>query len=138
MDIRQSYEYKILVGGGYAFAIHARPRFTGDLDIFLEAQQSNAQKVLDALKEFGFGDDGIGLDDLTKPGQVIQLGRSPLRIGLLTSITDVLFADAWHRKAMAKYGEQTVYFIGKEDLIVNKRGSGRKKVLEDLDELVLV
>ena len=135
-ELLNKHKVQYLVVGGYAFAIHAKPRFTSDIDIFLEAGESNGQKVLAVLKEFGFGNVGITLEDLTKPDQVIQLGQPPLRIDLLTSITDVSFAKAWRGKVKAKYGKQAVHFIGKKDLIVNKRGSGRKKDIEDLDELL--
>jgi predicted nucleotidyltransferase len=135
-ELLNKHKVRYLVVGGYAFAIHAKPRFTSDIDILIEPKESNGQKVLAALKEFGFGSVGIALDDVTKPDHVIQLGQPPLRIDLLTSITDVSFAKAWRGKVKAKYGKQVVYFIGKKDLIVNKRGTGRKKDIEDLDELV--
>ncbi|MDP2883653.1 MAG: hypothetical protein Q8P51_01345 [Ignavibacteria bacterium] len=135
-ELLNRHKARYLIVGGYAFAIHAKPRFTNDIDIFLDAEQSNAQNVLEALKGFGFGEVGITLRDLVSPEQVIQLGFPPLRIDLLTSISSVAFADAWARRVSAKYGEQTVYFISKQDLIANKKGAGRKKDLEDLEELL--
>ena len=83
------HKVRYLVIGGYAVAIHARPRFTDDLDVFVDTDRSNAESVLATLKDFGFGDVGIGLDDLTKTDQVIQLGFPPVRIDLLTSISGV-------------------------------------------------
>lgn len=130
------HEVRYLVVGGYAVAIHGRPRFTNDIDIFLDANEPNAWNVMAALQEFGFGHVGIALDDLVKPNQVIQLGYPPFRIDLLTSISGVTFAAAWPRKVSAKYGDQIVYFIGKEDLVSNKKNAGRKRDLEDLDDLM--
>lgn len=126
---------RYLVVGGYAFAIHARPRFTGDMDIFIDSEEHNAKTVLEVLERFGLGNAGITLEDLTKPDRVIQLGYPPLRIDLLTSISGVTFLSAWDNKVVGRYGKQTVYFIGKEDLIKNKKASGRKRDLLDLEDL---
>ena len=130
------HKVRYLVIGGYAVAIHARPRFTDDLDIFVDAGSLNAESVLAALKDFGFGEVGIGLEDLTRADQVIQLGFPPFRIDLLTSISGVSFSEAWERKVTGKYGQQTVFFIGKQDLIASKKGTGRKRDLEDVDDLM--
>jgi hypothetical protein len=69
-------------------------------------------------------------------GKVIQLGTAPFRIDILTSIDGVNFTEAWERKVIGKYGEQIVYFIDKQDLIMNKKASGRKKDLDDLQDLI--
>ena len=130
-----SNKARYLVVGGYAFGIHAKPRFTGDMDIFIDSQKDNAGRILKALNEFGFGGLNVTIDDLTKPDQVIQFGYQPLRIDLLTSISGVTFSQAWNNKVVGKYGKQSVYFIGKEDLIKNKKASGRKRDLLDLEDL---
>ncbi len=130
-----SNNVRYLVVGGYAFAIHAKPRFTGDMDIFIGSEKGNAEKILKVLEQFGFGGVGITIDDLTKPDQVIQLGYPPLRIDLLTSISGVTFREAYDDKVVGKYGEQTVYFIGRKDLIKNKKATGRKRDLLDLEDL---
>jgi hypothetical protein len=136
LQLLNEHKVRYLVIGGYAVAIHARPRFTNDLDVFVDTERSNAEGVLAALKDFGFGDVGISLDDLTKPDQVIQMGLPPLRIDLLTSITAVSFPEAWERRVTAKYGKQSVFFIGKQDLITNKKGTGRKRDLQDVEDLM--
>ncbi|MDI6803876.1 MAG: nucleotidyltransferase [Bacteroidota bacterium] len=124
---------KYLIVGGYAYAIHFKPRYTNDIDIFILAETQNAAKVLKTLKDFGFGELTISKKDLTKPDQVIQLGYPPLRIDLLTSISGVEFRNAWKNKVKSKYGKQCVYFIGKKEFILNKKSSGRKKDLADLE-----
>jgi hypothetical protein len=124
---------KYLIVGGYAYAVHFKPRFTNDIDIFILAESENADKVLNTLKDFGFGELKISTKDLTKPDQVIQLGYSPLRIDLMTSISGVEFLAAWKNKIKRKYGKQGVYFIGKKEFILNKKSSGRKKDLADLE-----
>lgn len=130
-----SNKVRYVIVGGYAFAIHARPRYTGDIDVFVDASPDNAEKVIKTLSEFGFGDVDISMGDLTRPDQVIQLGNPPLRIDILTSISGVSFAEAWKNKVSGMYGRQQVFFIGKKDLIENKKASGRKKDLLDLEDL---
>ena len=90
-----SRKAEYIVVGGHAVAFHGYPRFTGDIDFFLRATPDNAERVLSVLKDFGFGDLQIGISDLTTPNRVIQLGRPPNRIDLLTSISGVEFDDAW-------------------------------------------
>ena len=101
------HEVRYLVVGGYAFAIHGRPRFTDDLDIFLLVEEENANRALQALREFGFADLSLSAEDLLEPGQVVQIGNPPLRIDLLTSIDGVEFTEAWERRVTATYGVQT-------------------------------
>lgn len=130
-----SSEVRYLIVGGYAIAVHARPRYTDDLDIFVARDRKNATLLLDALKDFGFGESGMVRDSLMQPNQVIQLGRSPFRIDLLTSIDGIEFEEAWPNRFEGHYGEQSVHFIGREDLIRNKKASGRVRDLADLDDL---
>ena len=129
------HSVRYLVVGGYAVAIHAKPRFTDDLDILVDPDRANAQNVMAVLNDFGFGDVGVVLGDLTRPDQVIQLGFPPLRIDLLTSISGVSFSDAWERRVGGKYGGQDVYFISKQDLITSKKGTGRSRDILDVEDL---
>lgn len=135
-ELLNRHKVRYLVVGGYAFAIHAMPRFTRDIDILIDAETSNAKKVLEVLRDFGFGKVGITLRDLLKTGQVIQLGYAPLRIDLLTSVSGVTFKDAWKRKVTSSYGKQKTFFIGKQDLILTKRASGRNRDKADLEFLM--
>jgi hypothetical protein len=128
-------EVNYLVVGGYAYAIHAEPRFTKDLDIFIQREEKNASALLNALNEFGMELEGLEKSDFLIPDQVVQLGYPPFRIDLLTSISGVEFEIAWKNKVTGRYGDEQVYFIGKEDLIKNKKSSGRKSDLDDLDRL---
>jgi hypothetical protein len=102
---------RYLVVGGYAFAVHARPRYTGDIDIFILAEPSNAARVLAAIKDFGFDTIELTEEDLLQQERVIQLGIFPIRIDIMTSIDGVKFEDAWTRKMVSRYGSQEVYFI---------------------------
>jgi hypothetical protein len=124
-----------LIVGGYAFALHAHPRFTGDIDVFVAPNEANARKIIQALTDFGFPLSPLTWEDLASPGKVVQLGYPPLRIDVITAIDGVSFEDAWPRRVESRYGAQPVYFISKEDLIANKRASGRQQDLLDLESL---
>src|SRR5512140_3965209 len=78
-----------LVVGGYAFAVHAHPRYTGDMDIFVRATEQNARRIVAALNDFGFASPSLTWQDLSTSGRVVQLGYPPLRIDLITAIDGV-------------------------------------------------
>jgi len=116
---------EFLIVGGYALAVHGAPRFTKDLDVWIRADPDNAQRVWQALDEFGapFGD--LNLEDLSTPGVVFQMGLPPNRIDIITAIDGVEFHDAWERKVISTYGDQPVMVIGLDELIRNKETTGR-------------
>jgi len=134
-ELLNKNDVQYLVVGGYAYAIHVEPRFTKDLDIFIKRDKDNIGKILHTLHEFGFGSLDISENDFLEPDRIIQLGNPPLRIDILTSISGVEFDEAWSSKIRGRYGSQTVYFIGKNEFRKNKKMSGRKSDLEDLDKL---
>lgn len=129
----QNVEYVIV--GGYALAHYGAPRFTGDLDILVNPDIKNAQRIVAALGTFGFASMGIEAGDLAKPDHVIQLGLPPVRIDLLTSLTGPSWQDVWSQKTSGSYGEVPVHYIGREQLITNKRATGRPRDLADLERL---
>jgi len=129
------HKVKYLVVGGYAFAVHAYPRFTNDLDIWIDKDVENAEKILQVLKDFGFQKLEITNEDLTNPDRIIQLGYPPLRIDLLTDIDGVDFSTAWENKDSSNYGKQKINIINRELFIRNKLASGRQKDKEDLEKL---
>jgi hypothetical protein len=126
-------QVEYLVVGGYALAAYGHPRYTGDLDFWVGTQPANADKLLVALQQFGFGGVGISKEDLTKPNSVIQLGYPPRRIDLLTSIDGVDFVQCYQRRLVVKLGDMDVSFIALSDFKTNKRASGRHKDLADLE-----
>lgn len=126
---------KALVVGGYAVAFHGRPRFTKDIDVFIEPSPDNAERLLSALADFGFGSLGLTVGDFTSPGRIVQLGVAPNRIDLLTAIDGVVFGDAWAHRVPGPFGTVTVDYIGLADLIRNKQTSARPQDLLDVDDL---
>lgn len=127
-----THDVRYMIVGGYALAAHGLPRATGDLDAWIWADPINAQRLLSALDEFGFGGVGIEEADLTSPDRVIQLGYPPYRIDLVTQISGVEFETAWARHIEVILDGVKVPFIGREDLIVNKRATGRPQVIADV------
>jgi hypothetical protein len=126
---------RYLVVGGYALALHAEPRFTKDLDVWIDRTAENAQAVWNALAAFGAPVTGVSADDLASPDLVYQLGVAPSRIDILTSIDGVEFVNAWPRRVEERYGDQQAFFIGLADLVENKRAAGRPQDMADLELL---
>ena len=124
-----------MVIGGYALAFHGAPRFTGDLDIFVNPDPENARRIVEALDQFGFKSVDLSVDDFQAPDQVVQLGVPPVRVDILTSITGVSWAEAASGRVEGRYGEIPVYYIGREQFTANKRATGRKRDLADLEAL---
>jgi hypothetical protein len=116
-------------------AFHGFPRFTGDIDFFVRRTPENARRILDVLVTFGFADPALDLATLTARDQVIQLGRPPNRIDILTSISGVAFEDAWRHRTEGDLDGLTVHFIGFDDLRANKTASGRTKDRLDVEQL---
>ena len=131
--IKNKAEY--LVVGGYAVGVHGHPRYTGDLDIWLNATPLNAERILQSVNEFGFSSFKLTQEDFTKPGNVIQLGYPPLRIDLLTEIDGVTFKECFRNRKEVTIDDLTVNFIGYEDLLKNKKESGRPRDIDDIDHL---
>ncbi len=130
-----AHAVEYLVVGGYALAAHGRPRYTGDIDLWIRATKDNAARVLAALGDFGFTGLNITAEDLIRPDNVIQLGYPPRRIDLLTSIDGVGFEACYaHRQSFAIDGVD-LPIISLADFKTNKRASGRKQDLADLEAL---
>ena len=123
---------EFLVVRAHALAVHARPRATGDLDLWVRPTPENAARVLNALTRFGAPLKDISAADLETPNRVLQLGVVPNRIDLLTSITGVAFGDAWPRRKVVTIEGLGVPVLGREDLIENKRATDRPQDRADL------
>jgi hypothetical protein len=138
IELLNCNKVKYLVVGGFAFALHAKARFTKDIDIFVEASEENGLKIMNTLKQFGFGDIGLTGKDFQEPDQIVQLGYSPMRIDIITSISGVQFENAWENKVVGNYGGVPCFFISKDDLVKNKQASGRSQDIADLKVLLFM
>jgi hypothetical protein len=126
---------KAVVVGGHALAFHGHPRYTKDLDIFVEPTAENAAAVLQALDDFGFGGVGLTVEDFSPPGKVVQLGVAPNRVDLMTAIDGVSFGDAWTTRVPGTFGAVPVFYLGRDAFLANKRAAGRPQDLADIDAL---
>lgn len=126
---------RYLVIGGYAVAFHGYPRYTKDLDVWVESSQENAMRIVKALEQFGFASLGLQAEDFLVPDQVIQLGFPPNRIDILTSVEGVAFQGCYASRVQVVLDGIRVNFIDLENLKKNKRAVGRAQDLADLEKL---
>lgn len=126
-------EYVIV--GGYAVAFHGYPRFTKDIDIFFRNSTENIKKVIGALVTFGFPESELPFSLFSETGNIIQFGVSPLRVDIINEIDGVSFDEAFRNSVRGKYGSVEVNFIGRIQLIKNKKESGRPQDIVDAEKL---
>jgi len=126
---------KYLIVGGYAFGVHAEPRATKDLDIFIRSDNENSKAIFHALAQYG-----APLRDLTASdfmdGTTFQIGQPPARIDILQHIDGVSFEEAWERRIEGVIdGEIRAAVISRDDLIRNKLATGREQDILDVKML---
>jgi predicted nucleotidyltransferase len=126
---------RYLVVGGYAFGVHAEPRATKDLDLFIASDKENSEAVFRALAQYGAPLAGLSPADF-QDGTVFQIGQPPARIDLLQHIDGVSFDEAWENRIEGLLnGEIRTVVISKDDLIRNKLASGREQDVLDVKKL---
>lgn len=135
LELLNEHAVEYLIVGGYALAFHGAPRFTGDIDVFVRPTPENASRILNALSAFGFSFSNLDIEDFQTPDKVVQLGVPPVRVDLITSISGVTWKQAQAHKETGVFGNVPVAYIGRTELVINKRASGRKKDLADLEAL---
>jgi len=126
---------RYLVVGAYAVIFHAEPRYTKDIDLWVEPTRENAERVFRALAEFGAPLEGVGVESFQDHELVYQIGIEPNRIDILMGIGGLDFTAAWERAVLSRYGEQPIRVLALDDLILAKRASGRPQDLLDLERL---
>jgi predicted nucleotidyltransferase len=130
-----AHAVRYLVVGGYAVAFHGEPRYTKDLDVWIELNPDNAARLVKALDAFGFGSLNLQAEDFLVPDQIIQLGYPPNRIDLLVSLLGVDFETCYVAKVETVIDGVAVNFIDLENLKRNKRATGRLQDRADLESL---
>lgn len=138
IELLNSRKVDYIVVGGHAVAFHGHPRFTGDIDFLVRPSSENAERLIEAIMEFGFSDLRLSPDDFTQPNSVVQLGYPPNRVDLLTSISGVDFEEAWNSRLGGELDGLPVSFLGWDALLKNKRASGRSQDLADVSKLLAV
>jgi predicted nucleotidyltransferase len=126
---------RYLVIGGYAVALHGHPRYTKDLDVWIEMNPENAGRMVEALRQFGFESLGLQAADFLTPDQVVQLGYPPNRIDIITTPPGVDFESCYASRVEVEIDEVRVNFIDLENLKESKKASGRLQDLADLENL---
>jgi len=135
LRLLNTHGVECIIVGGYALARHGAPRATGYLDIFVRMSERNADRIIQALKVFGFESPDLASADFLEPGKVIQLGVPPVRVDFITTLTGVSWDEAFSGKVDGQYGDVPVFYIGREQFVANKRALGRKGDLADLEAL---
>ncbi len=123
---------RFLLVGAHALAAHGRPRFTQDLDVLVEPTPANARRVAAAIAEFGFEEIARDWRWFAKPYRITMIGRMPMRIDVLTSISGVSFRVAWRNRTVVSTTLGDLPVLGLGELRANKLASGRPKDLADL------
>jgi len=127
-----------LLVGGYAVVHYGYVRNTGDMDIWVRSAADNFQRTAEALEEFGYAPREQTLPYLVQPNKILRMGIPPFRLEVSTSIDGVDFDDCYTRRVALKVNDVPVSMISFDDLIKNKKASGRLKDLADVEELLKV
>ena len=128
-------DVKFLLVGAYALAAHGYPRATGDIDIFVQPDRTNAEKVYKALVKFGAPLQSITVQDFSTSGTIFQIGVAPRRIDIINSIDGVAFEEAYKDRVIVEIESLAIPVLSKDDMIKNKNATGRAKDKVDADTL---
>ncbi len=135
LKLLNDHHVEYLLVGGYAVAYHGYPRATADIDVWVATHPDNARKIVAALRAFGFDLPELTPTLFESPGQIIRLGRPPVRIEIATSISGVEFAECYKARVVDNLDGVHVNVLALRDLKLNKKAAGRHKDLEDLENL---
>ena len=129
------HDVEYLVVGAHALAAHGHVRATKDLDLWVRPEKSNAQKVLQALSDFGAPLSDLTVDDLSRKETIFQIELPPLRVDVITDIDGVEFAEAWPDRLETLFGGVPAFVISRHHLITNKKTAARLQDLADVQQL---
>jgi hypothetical protein len=135
IDAFLAREVEFVIVGAFALAYHQLPRATGDIDFFVSHTLENAQRIIEALNDFGFGSLGVKAEDFSRPDHFMMLGRPPVRIDVLTSIDGITFEEAYRDRVYGDLDGREVPFRSFEHLVKNKESTGRLKDKADVEKL---
>ena len=129
----RSNHVEYVVVGGHAVAFHGYPRFTENIDCYVRPTEENGSRIVQALHDFGFASLSLTAADFTAEDRMVQLGRAPNRVDLLTRLYAVVFDEAWSKKIAGLMDGVPVWFIDRDSLLRNKRATGRPQDHADAD-----
>lgn len=116
---------EFLIVGAHALAAHGYVRATKDLDVWVRPDTQNAERIVRTRRAFGAPTESVSQDDFAQPGITFQIGVEPVRIDIITAVDGLTFEPAWQNRVASEYGGQPVFVMSREDLLRNKRASGR-------------
>lgn len=135
LELLNANDVRYLLVGGYAVGLHGYARATNDMDIFVGSDQNNAENLVRALTEFGFGEAALSVEIFTKKGSLIVMGVEPMSVDILNYLTGIDFEGAYKNRNIINVEEIEISLISLADLIQNKRETGRHKDLADIEYL---
>jgi predicted nucleotidyltransferase len=135
LRLLENHKVEFVVVGGYAAAVHGFPRYTGELDVFVGISRENADRLIDAFREFGFSSLDLKPEDFLEPDMVIEIGHEPMKIQVLTGIDGISFERCRSDRILVNVSGLEIPFIGFDSLLANKAASLRNKDRIDLEEL---
>ena len=135
LNLLNKHKVNYLLVGGYAVALHGYPRYTGDINFWIAQTERNAERLVAVFKEFGFDTPNLSTTLFLESNRMTRIGREPVKIEILNSISGVQFNEAYASKELVKVDDILIPLISLRDLRKNKLASGRNKDLADLDNL---
>jgi hypothetical protein len=126
---------RYLIVGGYAVMVHTEPRYTKDLDLWIDPVEENARRMIQALLEFGAPTADIQPSDFTEPEVFFQIGVEPVRVDILTSIRGLEFEGAWARRITVDFGGEAAPVLSRPDILAAKIAAGRLRDRKDAARL---
>jgi len=130
-----AHKVEYLLIGGYAVGYYGYPRATADMDFWIAMNPTNAEKTVDALREFGFNPPDLSPELFLKEWQIIRMGVPPVRIEIATTISGIGFSDCFARRVTAELDGVKASVISLDDLKANKKASARHQDIADLEHL---
>lgn len=135
LELLNQHNVKYLLIGGYAVGFHGYGRSTNDIDIVVSDDLENAQRVVNALTDFGFAPSDLSPELFTRKNSLVIMGVEPVAVEILNYLTGSDFDQAYERREIVKCEDIEISLINYEDLIANKKASGRLKDLADVEKL---
>jgi hypothetical protein len=135
LKLLKEHEVKYLLIGGYAVGYHGYPRATADMDIWVAIHPENAEKIVAALRDFGFDVPELSADLFLQERQIVRMGVPPVKLEIVTSISGVTFEECYRERIKDTLDGIEVDLINLHYLKINKKASGRFKDLADLENL---
>ena len=135
LGLLEKHKVEYVIVGGYAVGVHGFPRYTGDMDVFVAISRENAGRLVDVFTEFGFASLNLKAGDFLEPDAVVEIGREPMKIQVLTGIDGISFDRCRSDRILVDISGLQVPFIGFDSLMANKAASPRSRDRIDLEEL---